>query len=122
MRRCALGLIILSMIGCVSPQDRLFAFSDFWVGRSADLFVEVNGVPRATYIMGDGRRVHEFGFGGDRTAHMEHSGTDRGSTVHTVCVLRVEADAGRIITSIRIASDSTGLWVSSRCFEVLPAN
>lgn len=122
MRFRTIALITLLAAGCVSPQQRLTAFNADWVGRSVDQFVEINGVPSGTYVMSDGRQIHEFSFDGARaksSSHPPHSGIDSGRS-HTACVLRVVAGPEGVITSIRIASDSLGSWVSSRCYEVLP--
>ena len=122
MRSWILTLMTLMATSCVSPQEQLIAFNADWVGRPVDHFVDLNRVPSGTYVMSDGRQIHEFNFDGGQArlpSHPPHSGIDSGPS-HTACVLRVEADSDGIITSIQIASDSVGSWLSSRCHEVLP--
>ena len=44
----------------------------------------------------------------------------RGGCIELACVLRIESNPQGLITRIQIERDTIGIWVSSRCHEVLP--
>ncbi len=102
MRCRSLLVLAVLFLGCVSPQGRLSAFNDNWVGRPFDDFVRTYGAPATEYTMSDGNKLYNFSAGG--------------------CVLRIEADLRGSILGIQIQRDPVGLVVLSRCFEVLPSD
>ena len=132
MQRHLCVIILLFAVGCVSPQARVSAFNDGWVGRPFDDFVPANGIPATEYTMRDGGKLYTFALGQGSvqmpsqtavtspTPGTSYATTSGGGTINFGCVLRIAADPNGVITQIEIERDTIGLWVSSRCYEVLP--
>lgn len=82
--------------------------------------------------MGDGSKLYTFAFGqgsvqmpshttiATPTTGTAYATTTGGGSIRLGCVLRIATDARGDITQIQIERDTIGLWVSSRCHEVLP--
>jgi hypothetical protein len=128
----AIPILALVLVGCVSPQAKLSAFNDSWVGRPFDDFVRANGTPATQYTMNDGSNLYTFAFGQGSvqmptnttvtspTPGTAYATTTGGGAINLGCVIRVESNPQGLISRIVIERDTIGLWVSSRCHEVLP--
>jgi len=125
-------VLLFFLLGCVSPQAKLSAFNDSWVGRPFDDFVRTNGLPATEYTMSDGSKLSTFALGQGSVQMPSHTTmtsttpgtaygmTTGGGSIKLSCVLRIESNPEGLITRIQIERDTIGLWVSSRCHEVLP--
>ena len=132
--RSVLMVCLLIFGACVSPGARLESFSDGWIGDSLDNFVRANGIPANQYELNDGSKISTFSFGEasvgipatttvtQTSPTNTYATTTGGGTVDVGCVLGVHSDQGGTITLIKIERDTIGMWVSSRCYEVLKPN
>ena len=127
-------LCIVLLAGCVSTQSVIDGFSPLWVNRSFDEFVMEYGAPYSSFQLQSGSTLYKWSSGvssinmpitTNGTVYNNGYGASNftaytsAGAIDMVCEMDLLVDEQNNIQSIKITRDSIGMWVTSRCSEVL---
>lgn len=134
MKKWLVWLGALFLVSCVSTQSVIDGFTPLWVNRNFDEFVLEYGAPYSEFKLQSGSTLYKWSSGitsvnmpvtTHGTVYNSGYGTSNftsytsGGAINMVCEMDILVNEQNNIQSIKITKDSIGVWVTSRCSEVL---
>ncbi len=126
----AILVLIMLLTACVSTQSVVNRFGGKWIGKNFDEFVLRYGSPYKEFHLKKGGVAYTWN-SGTTSINMPVTATTNvyGSTAYTqvqgggsinmYCEIQLVTDSEGVIREVTILKDTIGLWVTSRCHEVL---
>ena len=115
---------------CVSTQSVVDRFGQKWVGRNFDEFVIQYGAPYRKFELNSGGTAYVWNSGTSSIAmpatattnvygNTAYTQVNGGGNINMFCEMQLVTDQSGVIRQVTILKDTIGLWVTSRCHEVL---
>ena len=123
-------ILVFTCTACVSTQSVVDRVAQKWAGQNFDGFVLRYGQPYRKFDLNSGDIAYVWNSGISsismpatattnvygNTAYTQMSG---GGNIDVFCEMQIVTDRTGIIRQVTILKDTIGLWVTSRCHEVL---